>query len=162
MKSLRSWATPLIIGSFLIMGVSGTLMFFHAETTLMKVVHEWAGWLLLVGAVSHVALNWRAFTLYFKRPVAAGIMGAGAVILALTLVPVSGPEGGGDFTRTAMRALSGGEIATLAALSGADTDSVLAQLGAAGFEARATDTPASLAKGDRGTEMRILSTILSE
>ncbi|MCB1328761.1 MAG: DUF4405 domain-containing protein [Maritimibacter sp.] len=162
MKSLRRWATPLIIGSFLIMGVSGVLMFFHAETTLMKVVHEWAGWLLLVGAVAHVALNWRAFTLYFKRPLATGIMGVSAVMLALTFLPVSGPEGGGDFTRTAMRALSGGEIGTLAALSGTDTDSVLAALGATGVAASATDTPAGLSHGDRGAEMQILATIFSE
>lgn len=162
MKSLRSWATPLIIGSFLIMGVSGALMFFHAETTLMKVVHEWAGWAMVIGAVAHLALNWRAFTTYFKRPLATGIMGLSAVVLALTFLPVSGPEGGGDFTRTAMRALSGGEIGTLAALSGTDTETVLAQLGAAGVEARATDTPASLSHGDRGAEMQILSTIFSE
>ena len=52
MKSLRLWATPLIVGSFLIMGVSGVLMFFHLETTLMKVVHEWAGWAMVAGAVA--------------------------------------------------------------------------------------------------------------
>ena len=114
MKSLRSWATPLVIGSFLIMGVSGVLMFFHLNTTLMKGVHEWAGWALLLGVVAHVVLNWRAFSTYFKRPLAAGIMGLGAVVLAATFLPVSAPQGGGDFTRTAMMALSGGQIETLA------------------------------------------------
>lgn len=162
MKSLRSWATPLIIGSFLVMGASGVLMFFHAETALMKVVHEWAGWLMVVGAAAHLALNWRAFTTYFRRPLASGIMGASALVLALTFLPLSGPDAGGDFTRTAMMALSGGEIGTLAELAGTDTDTVLAELGAAGIAARAQDTPRSLSSGDRETEMTILGTIFAQ
>ena len=162
MKSLRSWATPLVIGSFLIMGVSGVLMFFHLNTTLMKGVHEWAGWALLIGVVAHVVLNWRAFSTYFKRPLAAGIMGLGAVVLAATFLPVSAPQGGGDFTRTAMMALSGGQIETLATLSGSDTQTVLARLGATGIAATPADTPATLANGDREAEMQILSTIFSE
>lgn len=30
-------------------------MFFHLETTLGKVIHEWAGWLLLIGSFAPVA-----------------------------------------------------------------------------------------------------------
>lgn len=161
MKSLRSWATPLIIGSFLIMGVSGVLMFFHAETTLMKVIHEWAGWAMVVGAGAHLLLNWRAFTTYFKRPLATGIMGVSAVLLALTFLPVGPTENSGDITRVALTALSGGQIETLAELAGQDTEVVLAQLGAAGVTAGAADTPASLAAGDRAAEMQIISTIFT-
>jgi len=161
MKTLRSWATPLIIGSFLLMGVSGTLMFFHAETTLMKVVHEWAGWLMLLGAGAHVVLNWRAFTTYFKRPAALGIMVVSAALLAFTFLPIGPAQNTGDLTRIAMGALSGGQIETLAELAGSDIDSVLAELGAAGFEADATDTPNRLSGGDRFAQMEILTTIFA-
>lgn len=43
MSSLRKWATPLTIGSFLLMGVTGILMFFHLDIGLNKLAHEWAG-----------------------------------------------------------------------------------------------------------------------
>lgn len=40
----RNWATPLTIGSFLLMAVTGLLMFFHLDTGLNKAAHEWLGW----------------------------------------------------------------------------------------------------------------------
>ena len=162
MKSLRSWATPLIIGSFLIMGVSGILMFFHVETTLMKVIHEWAGWIMVAGAVAHLVLNWRAFTTYFKRPLATGIMGVSAVLLALTFLPIGPDQNTGNITRAAMGALSGGQIETLAELAGSDTGTALAQLGAAGIDAGPNDTPQSLSGGNRMVQMEIITTIFSD
>lgn len=161
-KSLRKWATPLIVGSFLVMGASGVAMFFHAETTLMKVLHEWAGWVMVFAAGAHLVLNWRAFTTYFKRPLAAGIMGAGAVVLGLTLLPIGSAQDTGDITQLAMGALSGGQIETLAKLAGADTETVLEQLGAAGIAAQATDTPRSLSAGDRMAQMEIITAIFSD
>ena len=162
MKTLRSWATPLIIGSFLIMGVSGILMFFHVETMLMKVVHEWAGWIMVSGAFAHLVLNWRAFTTYFRRPLATGIMGVSAALLALTFLPVGPDQTSRDITRIAMGVLSGGQIETLAELAGSDTDTVLAELGAAGIDASADDTPQGLAGGNRMAQMQIITTIFSD
>jgi len=75
MKSLRSWATPLRAGRFLIMGVSRHLTVLHVETAVMKVIHEWAGWIMVAGAIAHIVLTWRAFTTYFKRPLATRFMG---------------------------------------------------------------------------------------
>jgi len=161
MKSLRSRATPLIIGSFLIMSVSGVLMFFHVETTLMKVIHEWAGWVMGAGAVAHLAVNWRAFITYFKRPLATGIMGVSAVLLALTFLPIGPEQSTGEITRTAMGALSGGQIETLAELAGSDTETVLAELGAAGFEVHSDDTPARRSGGDRMAQVVIITTIFT-
>ena len=162
MKSLRSWATPLTIAAFLIMGVTGVLMFFHLETTLGKVIHEWAGWLLVIGVGAHLILNWRAFSTYFRRPLPATIMGVGALMLALTFLPVGPSQDSGDISRIAVSALSGGQIETLAALAGSDTATVLAELGAAGIEAQAADTPASLSGGDRMAQMQIITTIFAQ
>ena len=39
----RQWTTPLVAGSFLLMGATGILMFFHWDTGLNKTVHEWLG-----------------------------------------------------------------------------------------------------------------------
>ncbi|RBP88189.1 uncharacterized protein DUF4405 [Rhodobacter sp. 140A] len=85
--SLRSWATPLVIGSFLLMWGDRGLMFFHLDTATMKTVHEWAGFVLVAGAIAHLVLNWRPFTLYLRRPLAAAIIGFGALALVATFVP---------------------------------------------------------------------------
>jgi len=160
-KSLRGRATPLIIGSFLIMGVSGIVMFVHVETTMAKVIHEWAGWVMVAGAVAHLVLNWRAFTSYFKRPLATGIMAASAVLLALSFLPGGPAQSTGDITRTAIAALSGGQIGTLAEFAGSDTETALAELGAAGFEVHSDDTPARRSGGDRMAQVVIITTIFT-
>ena len=48
MSSLRKWATPLTVASFLIMGVTGILMFFHLDSGLNGPLQEWAGGLMLL------------------------------------------------------------------------------------------------------------------
>ena len=58
---LRSWATPLTIGSFLLMAVTGVLMFFDIVPGYVSFAHEWASWLFLLGVVAHVAVNLRPF-----------------------------------------------------------------------------------------------------
>ncbi len=37
---LRRWATPLIIGAFLLMSVTGVLMFFEIDAGLTAVAHN--------------------------------------------------------------------------------------------------------------------------
>ncbi len=125
--TLRSWATPLTVGAFLLIAVTGILMFFHLETGLSKVAHEWLGWLLVTGVAAHLWLNWRAFTTYFKRPAAVAIMGAGVVVLTASLL-VPGPEGGAVPVRQVLGSLTKAPISTLASLAGKDEATLLASL----------------------------------
>lgn len=57
-KVSREWATPLTIGLFLLMGVTGLLMFFHWDNSLQKTLHEWLRWLMVAAAVVHALANW--------------------------------------------------------------------------------------------------------
>lgn len=61
MKVSREWATPLTIGIFTLMAVTGILMFFHLDKGLNKTAHEWLGWLLVAGADSKVKCNTLGF-----------------------------------------------------------------------------------------------------
>jgi hypothetical protein len=63
---LRQWATPLTIGSFILMAATGVLMFFEYEAGLTTVVHQWFSWLFLMGAVAHIVCNVRPFKNHLK------------------------------------------------------------------------------------------------
>ena len=159
MKNLRKWATPLTVGSFLIMGVTGILMFFHVESGLNGFIHEWAGWAMVAGVSAHLTMNWRAFTTYFKRPLAKVIMGISAVLLAVSFMPVSG---GGSPVDKVMGALTTADVQTVIALSGQEIDRGLTMLAEAGIDARA-DTPMQvLTDGNRGKTMAIIDTLFAE
>lgn len=158
---LRAWATPLIIGSFLVMAVTGGLLFFHLNSGLNKGLHEWAGMAMVAGGVAHVVLNWRAFTLYFRRPVAEAIMAAFAVLLGLSfLLPGSG---GGVNPGTMIQTLSAARIETLAELTGQDAGALTARLVAGGYaDASPDQTVKTLAGGDMGQQAAILGTALAQ
>ena len=157
--SLRSWATPLTIGAFLLISVTGVLMFFHLETTLGKVAHEWLGWFLVAGVAAHLALNWRAFSTYFKRPLARVIMGSFAALLLVSFFPVAGPA---DLPlRDIIGRLNATPITLLADLAGKDATEVLRAVQQTHPDALASQTPAELAGDDRTAQTEILTAIFA-
>ncbi|MEP2718139.1 DUF4405 domain-containing protein [Pseudophaeobacter sp.] len=159
MSALRKWATPLTVATFLAMGVTGILMFFHVDSALNKVLHEWAGWLMLLGVLAHLVLNWRPFSAYLKRPMARGIMGAGVLVLALSFWPVSG---GGSPVQQVMQAMAQSDVATVIALSGQELETGLEVLAAAGLEADHTTTMAELTGGARGVQMQVIDLLFAQ
>jgi hypothetical protein len=88
---MKTWAGPLTIGSFVVMAATGILMFFHLNVGAVKLVHEWLSWLLVIGAVAHLAVNWRPFLGYFQKPVGVGIMATVLLLGAFSLFPAGGP-----------------------------------------------------------------------
>lgn len=59
--NLRTWSTPLTIGSFILMAVTGVLMFFDVVPGYLSFAHEWFSWFFLIGAGGHIAVNFRPF-----------------------------------------------------------------------------------------------------
>lgn len=92
--TLRKWATPLTIGAFALSAISGVLLFFHVNLGLVKVVHEWGSWFLVIGGALHVIGSRRAFAQYFSRPTAKAIMAAFALVIVASLLPLGGSPGG--------------------------------------------------------------------
>ncbi|SEP86221.1 DUF4405 domain-containing protein [Thalassovita taeanensis] len=155
MSTLRKIATPLTIGTFVLMGTTGTLMFFHAETPLNKFAHEYIGLGMIAAVVLHVILNWRAFTLYFKRPLAMGVMGVFVLALGLSFLPLTGQEQPRP-DLVAIQLVTGAPISTLGPMLGTDTDGVIARLQAADIQATADQTLAQLSGDDLRAAAQLL------
>ncbi|KPN63232.1 protein of unknown function [Aliiroseovarius crassostreae] len=159
MLTLRQWATPLTVGSFLVMGVTGMLMFFRMNTFLGKVIHEWAGWMMLIGVGAHILLNWRALTTYFKRPLAMWIMSVGAALTLATLLPVGGTNG--PPIRSVVMAVAQADEATLMALSGHDLQEGRTLLSEAGVDLQPGQSLADATDGDFGLQSAALSALFA-
>lgn len=69
MKLNRNYITPFISVVFLVVGLSGLLMFFHLFDGYTEVVHELLGIFFVVCAVFHIMLNWKALKIHFKKNV---------------------------------------------------------------------------------------------
>lgn len=58
---LRGWATPLTIGSFVLMTATGILMFFDIVPGYIVFAHEWFSWIFVAACAAHIAVNLRPF-----------------------------------------------------------------------------------------------------
>lgn len=81
---LRTWSTPLTIGSFLLMAVTGVLMFFDVVPGYLSFAHEWFSWLFLLGAGGHIAVNLRPFTKHLRSSWGQASMALFALVLVVS------------------------------------------------------------------------------
>jgi len=88
-NKLREWATPVTIGSFFLTAVTGILLFFKQEVGLVKHVHEWFSWLLVIGTILHVMVNWRASVRYFSKPSGRGILIFFLLLTCASFIPIN-------------------------------------------------------------------------
>src|SRR5690606_6823768 len=85
MKLNRKYVTPFISLVFLVVGLSGLLMFFHLFDGYTEVVHEYLGVFFVVCAVFHIILNWQALKIHFKRGVFIPAL-LGVLAISVTLI----------------------------------------------------------------------------
>lgn len=131
--TLRRWATPLVIGSFMLMTITGIMMFFHIEAGIIKIAHEWLSWAMVIAVGTHIFLHWKSFGRYFSQK--AGI----AVISLFTVITVAsmfisggderrGPPGGRAGMMAATQVLTNAPLDKLADLTGSTLEGLQAKL----------------------------------
>lgn len=165
MGSMRTWATPLTVGAFLLLSITGGLMFFHLEPGIAKLAHEWLGWALVAGGLAHAVANWKGLVSHLRRPLGAGLIGLFVVLMAGSfLVPQTEGKGGGGGMRLLADRIASTPIAQLAPVANRSPDQLVAALQARGVTVAdpAKETLRSLAGKDRGRQRALMDAIFSE
>ena len=108
-------------------------MFFHLDSGLNKTAHEWLSWAMVIGVGLHVLLNMPAFKRYLKQTTGRVVIGAFALVLALSFIPAGGSSGSEPGFAPPVRALAKAPISVLAQVAGTSTDDVRAKLQAQGL-----------------------------
>ena len=161
MRFLRKWATPWTVGSFVLMSVTGVLMFYHLNSPLNKLAHQWLSFAFLAGVGVHVFVNWLAFSRYFKSPVAIAVMAVFGVVLVGSFVNLGGAKAEPP-TRAIMASLGRTPLSELAPIVHATPDALVARLQARGFPATSvSQSPDDLAGKDKKASAAILGIIFA-
>ena len=161
MKISRDWSTPLTIGSFGLLSVTGVLMFFHLDSGLNKVAHEWLSWVLIAAVGLHVTSNLPSFRRYLGQVRARWLVGGALAVLVLSFLPMGGASGEPPFIAPA-KALAAAPVSTLALVAGVPPSEMLARLRAAGLDATAeSQTVQALAGPDRKRQIQVLAAVLA-
>jgi hypothetical protein len=159
--NLRTFATPLAIGAFLLSAVTGVVMFFEVATQGNKVLHEWFGWALVLGVALHVTTNFRPFTAYFSRarPLSLAIIGVFATMLTFSFF-APGKQGKGSPSRAAVQALTRAPLSALSGVTGQTPEAMTAALVKAGFKVAGPEqTLAAIAGDDREDQDRAMAVL---
>ena len=132
--TLRSWSTPLTIGVFILMSVTGVMMFFELNAGLVTQAHEWFSWAFLFAAGAHIITNIRPFKTHLKSTWGR------ASIVVFTTVLVASLFSWGVITGTQLLwpvevALVNAPLTTLADLTKTTPDALVARMKANGITA---------------------------
>jgi hypothetical protein len=134
MKSvLMRYATPSIIGLFLVSLVSGIALFFHVGPAALHGVHEWLSMILIVGFVLHVWRNWRPMLNYMKGKPLALAVAASIAASAVFFVPTGSATGGRPPVFALAQTLMQHSAAEVAPALGLSADELTSRLQQAGF-----------------------------
>lgn len=162
MKIEKKWVTPLVTGSFLLVAITGILMFFHIDTGLNKVAHEWLGLIMVLGAVLHIVVNLKSFNQMFGNTMGKTIVGAFVLVLGLSFINLGG-EGKEKPFMSSVEVLAKASIADLSQVSHIDKQVLLDRLKAKGV-AISDDTKSikDVVGDDARMQMEVLNDVLKE
>lgn len=132
MIPLRTWATPLTIGAFILMAVTGMLLFFEVSTGLNKAAHEWLSWAFVIGAAAHITINFTSIKRHLAVNSSRAIIGVFVLLLAGSFLSFGG-GGGGSPVRAVMMGVSAAPLSSLAPVAGTTPDALVEKLRAAGY-----------------------------
>ena len=159
MKLQRDWITPITMGAFGLLAVTGVLMFFHLDSGLNETAHEWLSWVLLGGVALHAAVNWMGVKRHLAGWRGRTAVGIFALLLAASFVSVGGKKEP-PFVAP-LRALADAPLPVLAQVAKTSPDELRARLQKAGVSVRDdADTVRSLVGGDTRKQMRVLSQVV--
>lgn len=116
MRFSREWFTPLTIGSATLLSVTGVLMFFHLDTGMNKLGHQWLSWLFLLAVTAYAASNGYAFKRYFTVRRAQFVLAGMLLLTVMTFLP--GPDRKPNPQKMALKVLESADLSQVAALKG--------------------------------------------
>ncbi|PTW46084.1 DUF4405 domain-containing protein [Rhodovulum kholense] len=137
---LMRYATPSIIGLFLVSLVTGIALFFHVGPSAFHGIHEWLSMVLILGFALHVWRNWRPMLSYMKgKPLAVSML-VSVLLSAVFFLPGSGEGGRPPVFGLAMQVMAHSATEVAPAL-GTTPDALIARLTAAGYTVGGPDQP---------------------
>jgi hypothetical protein len=160
--TLRRWATPLTIGAFMLMSITGILMFFHINVGISKVAHEWLSWAMVIGVGLHLVTNWKMFARYFSQKAALGVIGFFAILTVASMLIPGEEERRGPPGAQASNVLMNAPLDKLAGITGNTLEDLQAKLQAQGLKLDATMVSLdAVAKQNQRNPVEVLNSVIA-
>lgn len=128
----RPIITPVLGALALVIGLTGSLLFFHLGEGLFKGMHEWLGLFFVAVMIIHMLSNWNALKKYFNEQVAR--LGVISVLLVTGVFLGSSAFSQQSGPNVVFKALGEAPVAVLAQLFQVDETQLIQALNGRGVE----------------------------
>ncbi|MES2878030.1 MAG: DUF4405 domain-containing protein [Pseudomonadota bacterium] len=160
-KYFRNWITPLVAGGFMLLSVTGVLMFFHLDSGLNKAAHEWLSWLFVAGVGLHIVLHSASFKRHLHTLAGRIALVGFVVLLILSFAPLGGSSKPPFIAP--IQAMANAPLPVLAQVAGVDLAELDARLAKRGIKVqRPEQSIRELVGPDLGEQMRALSVVAQQ
>lgn len=156
---LQKYATQVTAALFLIVAVTGVLMFFHLLKAEVEGIHEWLGLGFALAATLHLLRNRRPFALMLAQPRARALILVVAVA-SVGVIALSPPKGPNPFRQATQRVMAA-PLADVAPVMGITTAEAVARLQAAGIANAAPEKSIDALARDHGKHPAMLLGVLT-
>jgi membrane protease YdiL (CAAX protease family) len=158
-SQIKVWATSLTALVFLVVGISGVMLFFHLGEQYVKNLHEYLGVLFVFAAFFHLFFNWKPMKRYFtKRAFQIGLVGTILVSALFVLNSSSSHSSKGALANLLLQA----PLQTSSSVFHTDAKSAIESLKSANIDAREQDTIVSIAKRNQISPMEVVNVLLNK
>jgi hypothetical protein len=151
-------ATSLTTFGFLVIGLTGILMFFHIFDKYTKNLHEILGLIFILIVIFHLIFNWKSFKKYFSNKI---FYASAVIITAISLGFILNTEEGTHPKKILFNLMLNSPIEKTFALISDDFESSKLKLINLGFTIKDGSSLRELAKLNKTTPYNIIG-ILSE
>jgi Domain of unknown function (DUF4405) len=159
MKISRDWATPVTAGAFVLLAITGMLMFFHLDRGLNHRAHQWLSWLLLAGVGMHVSANFSSLKRHLSGRLGQALIAAFLLVLALSFLQLGDTEKPPGWAPS-VQALATTPIKNLPLIANINAEEISKKLHLAGIEVTSPDqTIKDLVGPNLKKQVRALNTV---
>jgi len=143
---IRAWATPVTIGSFVLVAVTGLLMFFElSDVGFVKPAHEFLSLSFVAGSLFHIYANWKPLLNHLRQRKGRVIVGAFVLMTLIVLLPLAPKNNPHDGARKSEAVLLNASLPVLAALTNQDEAKLTSSLQSAGIPVNSKESIQALA-----------------
>jgi hypothetical protein len=156
---IRKYATYFTATLSIVVGITGTMMFFHFFKGKIQDMHAWIGMAFLLAVISHAFKNRRSLVPLFSKPLTHVLLGIVAVV-AIIFVS-SAPPAKSNPGNSVSQALIRVPLDKAAPALGMSTEVAIARLASAGgVGATSAQSIAAIARLNNNDPMKLLMAMM--
>ncbi|MBU0632704.1 DUF4405 domain-containing protein [bacterium] len=133
----REFATSVTALLFVVMGISGVMMFFHLSDRYVKEMHEILGLVFVIGVFLHIFFNFKSMQKYFNKTIFKILS---AIVIVVSMLFVFNVKEGQDPKRTIIESVFNASLQNYSTVLGMSIDDVKDKLDKRGFKVDIKDT----------------------